>query len=65
MATESSIPDLLGQLSDRQLGDLFEAARVELRLRAPGDASSGHPSTAEWVDAFKQKVAEIATRRCA
>lgn len=55
---------LLDQLSDRQLRDLFEVARVELRLRSPGDAASGHPSTTEWVDAFKEKRTEIGTRRC-
>jgi hypothetical protein len=56
---------LLVQLSDRQLFDLFESARVRLRLRDPGDVSSGFPTTAEWVDAFKQKRAQIIDRRCA
>jgi hypothetical protein len=55
---------LLGQLSDRQLRDLFAAARVESRLRSPGDPSSGYPTAAEWVDAFKAKRAQIASRRC-
>jgi len=58
------LANLLGQLSDRQVRDLFETARVELRLRAPGDASSGHSTAAEWADAFKEKVVEIASRRC-
>jgi len=55
---------LLTQLSDRQLRDLFEVARVELRLRKPGDADSGFATVDEWVDAFKMKRAEIVNRRC-
>ena len=54
----------LGQLSDRQLRDLFEAARVELRPRSPGDPSTGHATVGEWVDVFKAKRREIAERRC-
>jgi hypothetical protein len=56
---------LLGQLSDRQIRDLFEAARVHLRVRNPGDPSSGFATVEEWVAAFKQKRTEIAQRRCA
>jgi hypothetical protein len=56
---------LLEQLSDRQIRDLFDAARVHLRLRHPGDPSSGFATIEEWVAAFKQKRAEIARRRCA
>ena len=55
---------LLDQLSDRQLHDLFAVAGVESRLRSPGDASSGYPPAAEWVEAFKEKRAQIASRRC-
>jgi hypothetical protein len=55
---------LLGQLSDRQIRDLFEAARVQLRLRSPGDPSSGLATVEEWVTAFKEKRAQIADRRC-
>ncbi|MEO5823507.1 MAG: hypothetical protein ABIT71_23635 [Vicinamibacteraceae bacterium] len=58
------LADLLGQLSDRQLSDLFEVARVTLRPRSPADQSSGHPTVSEWVEAFKEKRAEIATRHC-
>jgi hypothetical protein len=58
------LSDLLAQLSDRQLRDLFEAAQVESRLRAAGDASSGYATVGEWVDAFKDKRAQIASRRC-
>ncbi len=56
---------LLGQLSDRQIRDLFEAARVHLRPRNPSHPSSGFATTEEWVAAFKQKRTEIVRRRCA
>jgi hypothetical protein len=56
---------LLMQLSDRQIEDLFEAARVQLRLRTPGHVDSGFATTAEWVDAFKAKRQQIVERRCA
>jgi len=59
------LADLLMQLSDRQIRDLFESARVQLRVRAPGRARSGFPSVDEWVEAFRQKRAEIVERRCA
>ncbi len=55
---------LLAQLSDAQLHDMFEAARVEQRPRSPGDAASPRASVEEWVDAFKRKRADIAERRC-
>ena len=56
---------LLGQLTDAQLRDLFEVSRVTLRLRAPIKARSGFATIDEWVDAFKQKRAQITDRRCA
>jgi hypothetical protein len=56
---------LLMQLSDRQLFDLFEAARVHLRLRSPGKVDSGYATGADWVDAFKTKRQQIVERRCA
>ena len=56
---------LLMQLTDKQIADLFEVARVTLRVREPGKARSGFATVAEWVDAFKAKRAEIADRRCA
>jgi hypothetical protein len=59
------LADLLSQLSDEQLIDLFEAARVDLRLREPGKLSSGDATVAEWVRAFKDKRQEVVTRRCA
>jgi hypothetical protein len=56
---------LLMQLSDRQLQDLFEAARVRLRLRSPGRVDSGFATENEWVAAFKDKRNQIVERRCA
>ena len=58
------LANLLVQLSDRQIRDLFEVARVELRLRTPGDISSGFATIDEWLDTFKAKRSEIVTRRC-
>jgi len=55
---------LLTQLSDRQLRDLFEVARVTLRLRTPGDVDSGFGAVDEWVGVFKEKRREIVNRRC-
>jgi hypothetical protein len=55
---------LLMQLSDAQLHDLFEAARVTLRPRDPQSGRSGFPAVDEWVNAFKQKRTEITSRRC-
>jgi hypothetical protein len=55
---------LLSQLSERQIRELFEAARVQLRLRNPADVSSGFATIDEWVAAFKYKRADIVQRRC-
>ena len=49
------LADLLLKLSDRQLRDLFEVARVDRR-----DARAG-----DWVAAFKQKRGEIVANHCA
>jgi hypothetical protein len=59
------LADLLVQLSDRQIRDLFDVARVELRLRSPGDVSSGFATVDEWLEAFKEKRTQIVDRRCA
>jgi hypothetical protein len=59
------LSELLVQLSDAQLRDLFEAARVDLRSREPGKPSSGDPAADEWVQAFKEKRQEVVTRHCA
>ena len=50
------LADLLNQLTDAQLHDLFEVARVTER---DPDAT-----VADWVSAFKQKRAEIVNRQC-
>ena len=55
---------LLVQLSDRQIADMFDAARITLRPRAPTRGRSGFPAIDEWVEAFKQKRAQIVDRRC-
>ena len=58
------LADLLVQLSDRQIRDLFEVARVELRTRTPGEAASGIATIDEWIDAFNEKRGQIVGRRC-
>jgi hypothetical protein len=59
------LADLLMQLSDRQLLDLFEVSRVRLRLRSPGKVDSGFASEADWINAFKAKRQQIVERNCA
>src|SRR5262249_24562677 len=59
------LASLLTQRTDTQLRDLFEAARVNLRLRNPGEPSSGWATVDEWIDAFKDKRAQIVQRQCA
>lgn len=51
---------LLAQLSDDQLTDLFTVARFAEKP-IPGTAA---PTVQMWVDAFKEKRAEIANARC-
>jgi hypothetical protein len=58
------LANLLVQLSDRQIRDLFEVARVELRLRSPGDVRSGFATVDDWLEAFKEKRTQIVTRKC-
>ena len=53
------LADLLVQLTDTQLHDLFEVARFPERI------GGGRPATVdEWVSAFKQKRDEIVNRTC-
>jgi hypothetical protein len=59
------LANLLAQLSDRQIRDLFEVAQVRLRMRVPDDAASGAATVDEWVEAFKDKRAQIVGRKCA
>jgi hypothetical protein len=54
------LSDLLMQLSDAQLRAMFDVARFPERTE--GDHRS--PSAQEWVDAFKKKRDEIASRTC-
>jgi hypothetical protein len=62
-AGRAFLAGLLTQLTDRQIHDLFDVARVDLRSRKPG--SNEPPATIdEWVAAFKQKRDDIVTRRC-
>jgi len=64
-AGRAFLANLMMQLSDKQLEDLFTVARVQLRPRWPDNGRSGYPTVQEWVDAFKAKRAEIAGRTCA
>jgi hypothetical protein len=59
------LADLLAQLSDAQLHDMFDAARVTLRPRQPSNGRSGFPDVSEWVQAFRAKQEQIANQRCA
>jgi hypothetical protein len=55
---------LLNQLSDAQIQDLFEGARITLRSEAP-DRDTRDPGRVEdWVAAFKRKRQEMVTRSC-
>jgi hypothetical protein len=55
---------LLQQLTDRQLHDLFDLARVDRRSRNPEKPDAAPATTEEWVKAFKDKREEIVTRKC-
>jgi len=55
---------LLTQLSDRQLRDLFEAARFDLRRRAPDDVATTPATIGEWIGAFKEKRDDVVGVRC-
>jgi hypothetical protein len=54
-AGRAFLADLLRQLSDAQLHDLFDVARFERR---------SHHNVDEWIAAFKRKREEIAGLRC-
>jgi len=57
------LADLLVQLTDKQLHDVFEVARVDHRSRKPG-TDQPPASVDEWVNAFKAKRDEIVNNRC-
>jgi hypothetical protein len=50
-------------LSDQQLRDLFDVARVDRRTDSSGSVSAA--SVAEWVAVFNRKRDEIVTNHCA
>jgi hypothetical protein len=60
------LAQLLTALTDRQLHDLFDVARVELRSRQPNSGSTARApaSVDEWVVLFKHKRDEIEAARC-
>jgi hypothetical protein len=54
---------LLIQLSDKQIRDLFEVSRV-VKRELPGHESAASDDIDDWVRVFKNKRAEIVSRRC-
>jgi hypothetical protein len=58
------LADLMSKLSDAQIHDMFAVGRVQLRPKVPGDGRSGFPTIDDWVNAFKQKRAELTDRHC-
>ena len=57
------LADLLVQLSDRQIHDLFEVARVDRRPRNPGHGAAT-ASVEDWAQAFARKRDEIVRHSC-
>ena len=57
------LADLLLQLTDQQLFDLFEVSRFHRKGTATDD-SPDTTSVAQWVTAFKQKRDEVVNRVC-
>ena len=57
------LADLLVQLSDRQIHDLFEVARVDRRPRDPGHGTAP-ASVEDWARAFARKRDEIVHHSC-
>jgi hypothetical protein len=57
------LADLLVQITDDQLRDLFEVARVDHRSRRP-DSKDPPATIDEWLAAFKHKRDEIVNNRC-
>jgi hypothetical protein len=55
------LSQLLGELSDAQIRNLFKAARFDEK---PGENGESGGSIADWAAAFKQKREEIAAARC-
>jgi hypothetical protein len=66
-AGRAFLAGLLAQLTDAQLRDLFQTARVKRRSSDPSSDpdKEGPPARVdEWVKAFKLKRAQIANQRC-
>jgi len=57
------LADLLAQLSDEQVHDLFAVARVERRPRDPGHGT-GTASADDWARVFMRKRQEIVSHTC-
>jgi hypothetical protein len=58
------LADLLVQLSDEQIRDMFETARIDHR-QPKGERSWPAPApVSRWVEAFKQKRTEIVNATC-
>ena len=56
--------DLLVQLTDQQLHDLFDVAHVDRHSRNPTRAGQPPATVDEWVAAFKLKREEIVNHHC-
>jgi hypothetical protein len=64
-AGRAFLADLLVQLSDGQLSDLFEVAHVERRVIGPTSAGVvAGASVSEWMAAFKHKRDEVVMNHC-
>ena len=66
-AGRAFLASLLVQLTDTQLKDLFENARVKRRSSDPSDDPAKEGDLArvgDWVTAFKSKRAQIVDKRC-
>jgi hypothetical protein len=57
------LADLLKQLTDRQIRDLFAVAQLDHRSRKPGSDESA-ATVDEWVAAFKAKRADVVLNHC-
>ncbi len=62
-AGRAFLAGLLDQLSEQQIHDLFDVARVNRRSRNPG-SSTTPASVDEWVRAFEEKRADIDATHC-
>jgi hypothetical protein len=59
------LADLMSQLSDQQLEDMFRASRIELRGEIIRVDGQDRPATvSDWVRVFRRKQAELTNIRC-